>query len=257
MSEVYQSICAVMADLSIEGIGKNRKNTQGQGYKFRGIDDVYNVLSSILSKHQLVIIPRVLKREQVEREAKSGGALYYTAVDVEFDIVSAIDGSKHTARTCGEAMDSSDKSTNKAMSAAYKYMAFQTFCIPIEGDNDADAHTPIAAPEKSTPPIVEKRGGVSASQLKRAGSWESLQTALATDMVDVRSLVSFFHLKGEYRARAKAEGWPKAWLDQLASEFEGYENELRKQLDDEDVVSEIQNTFPGARVVSEHPLNAG
>jgi hypothetical protein len=39
-------------------------------------------------------------------------------------------------------MDSADKATNKAMSAAYKYAAFQAFAIPTEGDNDADAHTP-------------------------------------------------------------------------------------------------------------------
>jgi hypothetical protein len=38
-------------------------------------------------------------------------------------------------------MDSGDKATNKAMSAAYKYAAFQAFSIPTEGDNDADAHT--------------------------------------------------------------------------------------------------------------------
>ena len=38
-------------------------------------------------------------------------------------------------------MDSGDKATNKAMSAAYKYAALQTFCIPTEGDNDADATT--------------------------------------------------------------------------------------------------------------------
>jgi hypothetical protein len=38
-------------------------------------------------------------------------------------------------------MDSGDKATNKAMSASYKYMAMQLFCIPTEGDNDADATT--------------------------------------------------------------------------------------------------------------------
>jgi hypothetical protein len=38
-------------------------------------------------------------------------------------------------------MDSGDKATNKAMSAAYKYAAFQMFAIPTEGDNDADGHT--------------------------------------------------------------------------------------------------------------------
>ena len=39
-------------------------------------------------------------------------------------------------------MDRSDKATNKAMSAAYKYAALQAFAIPTEGDNDADASTP-------------------------------------------------------------------------------------------------------------------
>ena len=43
-------------------------------------------------------------------------------------------------------MDSADKSTNKAMSAAYKYAAFQTFCIPVEGTPDADADTPEVSP---------------------------------------------------------------------------------------------------------------
>jgi hypothetical protein len=38
-------------------------------------------------------------------------------------------------------MDSGDKATNKAMSAAYKYAAFLTFAIPTEGDNDAESHT--------------------------------------------------------------------------------------------------------------------
>jgi hypothetical protein len=46
-------------------------------------------------------------------------------------------------------MDSADKSTNKAMSAAFKYAAMQAFCIPTEGDNDADAETHEVA---ATPP---------------------------------------------------------------------------------------------------------
>jgi hypothetical protein len=77
----------------------------------------------------------------VERESAKGGALFYITVEAEFDFVSAEDGSKHTVRTFGEAMDRGDKATNKAMSAAYKYAAFQAFAIPTEGDNDADAQT--------------------------------------------------------------------------------------------------------------------
>lgn len=139
--EVYKAIAAVQRDLSKTGISKNRKNHQGSGYMFRGIDDVYAALSPLLAEHGLVIVPRMISREVSERQSAKGGALFYTVVHAEFDFVSAKDGSKHTASTFGEAMDSGDKSTNKAMSAAYKYVAFLTFAIPTEGDNDADAQT--------------------------------------------------------------------------------------------------------------------
>jgi hypothetical protein len=140
VSNVYARIAAVSAELAKEGISKSRSNAQ-QGYKFRGIDEVLNALAPLLSKHQLVIIPRILSRECTERQTQKGGVLFSVVVAAEFDFISAVDGSKHTARTYGEAMDSGDKATNKAMSAAYKYAAFQAFCIPTEGDNDADATT--------------------------------------------------------------------------------------------------------------------
>lgn len=137
---VYACIAAVQAEIALTGISKDRKNEQ-QGYKFRGIDDVYNALAPILAKHKLVILPRYLSRDQTERTSAKGGVIFSVIVEGEFDFVSAADGSKHTARAFGEAMDSADKATNKAMSAAYKYAAFQTFCIPTEGDNDADSKT--------------------------------------------------------------------------------------------------------------------
>lgn len=137
---VYGAISAVQGSLAKDGISKSRKNQQ-QGYSFRGIDDVYNALSGLLAEHRLCIIPRYLSRVVTEREAKSGGVLFNVVVEAEFDLVGP-DGSKHTARNYGEAMDSADKATNKAMSAAYKNMALQVFAIPTEGDNDADAVTP-------------------------------------------------------------------------------------------------------------------
>lgn len=143
---VYVAIAAVMADLGKEGISKDRKNDQ-QGYKFRGIDDVYNALSPILSRHNLCMLPRILSREVTERKTIKGGALFNVVVEAEFDLVCSEDGSKHVIRTYGEAMDSADKATNKAMSAAYKYAAMQAFAIPTEGDNDADTTTHEVAAE--------------------------------------------------------------------------------------------------------------
>lgn len=137
---VYSAISAVMEHMSKEGISKARKNTQ-QDYNFRGIDDVYNALASVLAANKLVMLPFVRDMIREERQTKSGGALNYTILTVDFDLVSAEDGSKHTVRTVGEAMDSADKSSNKAQSAALKYAAMEVFMIPTEGDNDADATT--------------------------------------------------------------------------------------------------------------------
>lgn len=157
--KVYQAINAVQGALSVDGIGKTRKNTQGSGYMFRGIDEVYNALSPLLAKHGLVIIPRMIARTCEERSSKAGGALFYVTVEAEFDFVAAEDGSKHTARTFGEAMDSGDKATNKAMSAAYKYAAFQTFAIPTEGNPDADAETHEVTRKQSQPePDMSPKG---------------------------------------------------------------------------------------------------
>ena len=149
-AKVYAAINSVQRALSHTGITKSRTNTQGSGYKFRGIDDVYNAIAPLLAEHGLCVIPRFVSRTCEERVSKSGGALFYVTVEAEFDFVSAEDGSSHTARTFGEAMDSGDKATNKAMSAAYKYAAFQTFAIPTtEGNPDADAETHEAASRRA------------------------------------------------------------------------------------------------------------
>ena len=149
---VYAAIGAVSAAMSHIGISKARKNQQ-QGYNFRGIDDVLNALSTALVEAGLVILPRCIDRIVVERETKSGGALFNVTCHVEFDLVSTEDGSKHTVSTYGEAMDSADKATNKAMSAAYKYLALLVFCIPTEAspETDADFSTHEVAAKDSAP----------------------------------------------------------------------------------------------------------
>lgn len=192
---VYKAINAVQTDLARSGIAKDRRNTQGATYMFRGIDDVYNALAPLLAAHGLCILPRVLSRECVERSSKSGGALFYVTVEVEFDFVCAEDGSKHTVKTFGEAMDSSDKATNKAMSAAYKYAAFQAFAIPTEGDNDADAHTPqpvvrqrkSPSPELSGKAFAAANAGIDALREFWKGLGESERAALEPSLAELKA----------------------------------------------------------------------
>jgi len=139
--EVYSAISRVSAAISKIGISKDKEAKNQSGgvmYNFRGIDDVFNALSPLLAKEKLVITPRVISRECVERTTRAGSVLFFVTVEVEFDLVSGVDGSRHTVRTYGEAQDSGDKATNKALSAAYKYMSLIVFCIPIIGRDDAD-----------------------------------------------------------------------------------------------------------------------
>ncbi|ROR52343.1 UNVERIFIED_ORG: ERF superfamily protein [Providencia alcalifaciens] len=143
MSEVYKAISNVAKELAEKGISKEKPKGGGVNYAFRGIDAVYNALAPALVKHGLLILTRCTERSVCERTSKSGGVLNYVTVKAEFDFVSVTDGSKHTVMTYGEAMDSGDKATNKAMSIAYKYAAFQAFCIPTEEtavDADSEVH---------------------------------------------------------------------------------------------------------------------
>jgi hypothetical protein len=173
--KVYLAISDVAAKLAHEGISKDRKN-ESQGYKFRGIDDVYNALAPYLAASKLCILPNVLEREVVERTNAKGTALFYVTVKVRFDFVSAEDGSKHEVVTYGEAMDSGDKATNKAMSAAFKYACMQAFCIPTEGDNDADATThEVKAAEPDPEGAALLRGCTTLDEL--ADVWRTLKPA--------------------------------------------------------------------------------
>jgi hypothetical protein len=176
MAKVYQAINLISAGLNKDGIAKSRKNQQ-QGYSFRGIDDIYNSLSGLLVTHNLCILPEVIERTKEERETKSGGVLFYVTVKVKFSFIHTEDCSKHEIVTYGEAMDSADKATNKAMSAAYKYAAMMTFCIPTEGDNDTETHDHQVKPNAELAALSKKL----AENVSKADSLEKLAEIQKTE----------------------------------------------------------------------------
>jgi len=160
---IYEKIVAVMADM--EALGKSRENTQ-QGYKFRGIDDVYNMVQPIMAKHGLFMRSAILDERSEERATKSGSTLIYRVVRLRYYLVAA-DGSSVDTEVIGEGMDTGDKATNKAFSVAQKYALLQMFLIPTEEpkDPEVDSHEvkptakPVAAKKteepKTYPPITD------------------------------------------------------------------------------------------------------
>jgi tryptophan 2,3-dioxygenase len=135
--EIYGRMAAVMA--AIGHIGKDKRNTQGQGFNYRGIDDVYNAIHNAMAQHQVFCTMDVLDHKAIERQFKnSSGYQVYTTVRYTFH---APDGSSVSSTVIGEAMDSGDKATNKTYAIAHKYALLQAFMIPTEmPDPDAEVY---------------------------------------------------------------------------------------------------------------------
>lgn len=138
---IYKKIIEVMAD--INAIGKDRRNQQ-QGFQFRGIDDVMNELHSSLAKCGVFVLPTVLEENRTTGKTRSGGDMFYTRLKINFGFY-AEDGSHVDAVVIGEAMDTADKASNKALSIGLKYAMLQVFCIPTEDEKDPDAVSPQSA----------------------------------------------------------------------------------------------------------------
>ena len=138
---IYKKIIEVMAD--INAIGKDRRNQQ-QGFQFRGIDDVMNELHSSLAKCGVFVLPKVLEETRTTGKTKNGGDMFYTRLKINFGFY-AEDGSHVDAVVIGEAMDTGDKASNKALSIGLKYAMLQVFCIPTEDEKDPDAVSPQPA----------------------------------------------------------------------------------------------------------------
>lgn len=201
---VLAAISGVTADLSKDGIGKDRKNAQ-QGYNFRGIDDVLNAISALYAKHKLVVLPKYSERTVVERETKSGGALFVVTVTGRFTLVGE-DGSMIEAGPFyGEASDTADKATNKAMSACYKYFALQTFAIPVEGTPDADEQThEVAAANRAR--VDDAAYANQISTIADGEAWEVAKKAIFDECKRLEDTEAWSTLKVKLAERAKAIG---------------------------------------------------
>lgn len=176
MSKVFAAISAVQADLSEKGVGKNGKNQQ-QGFKFRAWDDVQQALSPILARHKVFVVPRILHRECIERQTKSGSAQYHVVLSGELQFVSGEDGSTFSYPVMGESMDTGDKATSKAITMMVKYGLLHGLQIPLEGVHDGDSETPAeTAPKTTITPTT--------------GAWEAMDVDTQAGLLKIADEVS-------------------------------------------------------------------
>lgn len=145
---IYAAMAAIVAEIG--AISKDKECTQGASFAYRGIDDVYNALNPIMAKHGVFVLPIAGERTTEYRQTQKGATIEIVVMRMAYKFCHA-DGSSVEAVTVGQAMDSGDKATNKAMAIAHKYAILQAFCIPTEDMEDPDAVAEQLAPRGAQP----------------------------------------------------------------------------------------------------------
>ncbi len=121
----------VISDMG--GIAKTRdtnSNNSKFNYKFRSIEDMYNVLTPLFVHFGLVLSSSLEQSRMIRIVTTKGDIMFKCFVLVRYTIMSIVDGSSVEGCFLGEGNDSGDKSSIKAQSQAQKAFYIQTFNIP-------------------------------------------------------------------------------------------------------------------------------
>lgn len=171
---IYAAMAAIAAEIG--AIGKDKRCTQGANFAYRGIDDVYNALNPIMAKHGVFVLPIAGERTTETRQTQKGATIEVVVLRMTYRFCHA-DGSSVEAVTIGQAMDSGDKATNKAMAIAHKYAILQAFCIPTEDMEDPDAVAEQLAPRGAQPRRQQQRQATQQREAAKANNPDPMTKA--------------------------------------------------------------------------------
>ena len=205
---IYQTLNAIMKEVG--AIEKNQEN-KAQGFKFRGIDQFMNELHPLMGKHGLIAIPTFISSTVTPCQSKNGASQFRVTQQIKYTFY-ALDGTFLEAVIEGEAIDTADKGSTKAMSSALKYLLMQVFMIPTKDLEDADSFSPEIGAERK--PMV-----IPSMQFTDLISDEIYATTNTIDLADIwrkyASLKTDAGFKGAVTAHGEMLNKPK----QVASAF--------------------------------------
>ena len=131
---IVQAINGVMR--AIDHVGKNEGGGK-LGYKFRGIDAVINATGPAFRAHGVFVVPEVLNYEYATVKSNADKDLASVRLTVRY-IFHGPAGDSISSTVVGEAFDSGDKATAKAMSVALRTCLLQVLALPTD-DPDPDS----------------------------------------------------------------------------------------------------------------------
>lgn len=169
---VVEALSKVMA--VVQAVGKDSTNKQ-QNYRFRGIDAVVNAVGPAFRQHGVICLPHV---EHVEYAVVEVGQNRTRMRECTVRVRYVFHGPAGDSLECvavGEAMDSGDKATPKAMSVAYRVALLQALCIPTdEPDADSQTYERAGRPERSEAKVqaIEFAIGAAKNEHQLKIAWE-------------------------------------------------------------------------------------
>jgi len=150
---VHEAWANTMRDLA--PVPKGGYN-DAQRFKFRGIDQVMNALAGPMRTHGTFVIPEIL---DARYEASQDGRFTSARLTVRFTLYGP-NGDSIAGSSQGEAKDTYDKATSKAMAMAFKYFLFYAGMIPLDASSieDGERHS---EPQPSPTPVRTQQHTVS------------------------------------------------------------------------------------------------
>jgi hypothetical protein len=136
---VLEALANVMADVT--SIGKSDFNDFHK-FNFRGIDTVLKAVGPAFRDHRIVPVPELRQVHSDDLTAKDGKRKRGVTLTVAFTFYGPR-GDCVTTVVPGEANDTEDKATSKAMSVAYRTALLQVLAIPT-GERDPHAGAPVS-----------------------------------------------------------------------------------------------------------------
>lgn len=145
---IVEALSAVMDD--VQAIRKSEKNSApNANYMFRGIDAVMNAVGPAFRKHGVLCIPINVSSTYRDVLTSTGKPSREVTVNVTYRFIGPA-GDHLDSQIIGEAMDSGDKGSAKAMSVAYRTLLLQALTIPTdEPDPDSVTHERAYIPRQA------------------------------------------------------------------------------------------------------------
>lgn len=185
---------------SVTSIGKSDFNDFHK-FNFRGIDTVLDKVGPAFREHGVLTFPELLSLSAESVKSSKDKPMRLTTVTVKYTFVGPA-GDREAATVPGEAWDSEDKGSSKAMSVAYRTALLQVLSIPTK---ERDPHagpvvsTKLARLREEAKRLAAERDWEFQQLADEYAAWSQGADIAAADEADMEKFVATLRPKQTMR----------------------------------------------------------